>query len=129
MKKLIGYDGSKSADAALDELECAGLPDNAEALILTVAEIWMPPPTGGNSPDEYLSEVGFDWIERHQKVTQAALNEAESLCRHAAEKLQSKFPGWKIYAETTSGSPARKILENLRLSFATTSHFSIFFQR
>ena len=38
MKKriLIGYDGSESADAALADLRKAGLPREAEALILTV---------------------------------------------------------------------------------------------
>jgi nucleotide-binding universal stress UspA family protein len=111
MKLLIGYDGSKSADAALDDLRRAGLPNNAEALILSVAEIWMPPPTIGYSPSEYHSEVGSDWIEKHQKIEQVALKEAAALCRHAAENLQAKFPGWKIYLETTCGSPARKILE------------------
>ena len=112
MKILLAYDGSKSADDALDALGKAGLPtEDVEALILSVAEIWMPPPTNGNGPDEYLSGVGPDWIERHRKVKQSALNEAESLSRHALESLQNKFPGWKISLETTAGSPARKILE------------------
>lgn len=112
MKVIIGYDGSKSADATLDELRKAGLPDDGvEALILTVAEIWMPPPTNGNGPGEYSSVADSEWIEKHQKVKQAALNEAESLSRHALESLKIKFPGWKISSETTVGSPARKILE------------------
>jgi len=37
MKILIGYDGSDSADAALDDLQRAGLSDVAEALIVSVA--------------------------------------------------------------------------------------------
>jgi nucleotide-binding universal stress UspA family protein len=112
MKILLAYDGSRSADDALDELGKAGLPtEDVEALIFTVAEIWMPPPTNGNGPDEYLSGVGPDWIERHRKVKQAALNEAGSFSRHALESLQNKFPGWKVASETSSGSPARKILE------------------
>lgn len=112
MKILLAYDGSKSADDALDELRHAGLPaDDVEALILSVAEIWMPPPTNGNGQEKYLSGAGPDWIERHRKVEQAALNEAESLSRHALENLRNKFPGWKITSETSVGSPARKILE------------------
>lgn len=112
MKILLAYDGSKSADDALDALGKAGLPAaDAEALILTVAEIWMPPPTNGNGPEEYLSEVGADWIERHRKVKHAALNEAESLSRHALESLKGRFPGWQISSATAAGSPARKILE------------------
>ena len=33
MKILLGYDGSKSADAALHDLKRAGLPAEAQALI------------------------------------------------------------------------------------------------
>jgi nucleotide-binding universal stress UspA family protein len=112
MKILLAYDGSKSADAALDDLRRAGLlGEDVEVLILSVAEIWMPPPTNGDGPEEYLSEVASDWIERHRKVKQAALHEAESLSRHALESLQTKIPGWKIRTETSAGSPAQKILK------------------
>lgn len=110
MKILIGYDGSNSADAALDDLQKAGLPDDAEALIVTVAEIWMPPPTNGDDPEEYLPEVSPDWIKRHRKTKQTVFNEAELLNRHAIERLRIKFPGWKISLETLTGAPARKIL-------------------
>ena len=43
MKIVIGYDGSEHADAALDDLRQAGLPRDAEALIISVAEGVMPP--------------------------------------------------------------------------------------
>jgi hypothetical protein len=43
MKILIGYDGSESADAALHDLQRAGLPDDAEALIVSVADVIMVP--------------------------------------------------------------------------------------
>lgn len=45
MKILLGYDGSESADAALHDLKRAGLPDEAEALILSVADVMMAPAT------------------------------------------------------------------------------------
>ena len=44
MKILIAYDGSQGADDALDDLPCAGLPPLAEALIVSVAEVFAPPP-------------------------------------------------------------------------------------
>jgi hypothetical protein len=44
VKILIGYDGSDCADAALDDLTHAGLPPDAEAQILSVGEVWLPPP-------------------------------------------------------------------------------------
>ena len=44
MKILIGYDGSDCAEAALDDVQRAGPPPVAEALVMSVTEIWMPPP-------------------------------------------------------------------------------------
>ncbi len=38
MKILIGYDGTKGADLALDDLRRAGLPREAEALVISAAE-------------------------------------------------------------------------------------------
>ncbi len=37
MKILIAYDGSPCAEAALDDLRKAGLPQDAEALVISVA--------------------------------------------------------------------------------------------
>ena len=42
MKLLIGYDGSQCAKAALDDLRRAGLPREAQAIILSVFERWLP---------------------------------------------------------------------------------------
>jgi nucleotide-binding universal stress UspA family protein len=45
------------------------------------------------------------------------LHEAETLSRHARERILSKFPKWKVSAEATHGSPAWEILarcENFR---------------
>ena len=39
MKILIAYDGSPCADAALDDLRRAGLPCEAEAVVLSVADV------------------------------------------------------------------------------------------
>jgi len=44
MKILIGYEGSECADAALRDLERAGLPAEADVLVMTVAEVFLPPP-------------------------------------------------------------------------------------
>ena len=45
MKILIAYDGSSCADAALDDLRYAGLPRVAEALIMSVADVFLQPPS------------------------------------------------------------------------------------
>jgi hypothetical protein len=43
MKILIAYDGSDCANAALEDLQRAGLPHVAEALIMSVADVFLPP--------------------------------------------------------------------------------------
>ncbi len=43
MKGLIAYDGSECADSALDDLTHAGLPSKGEALVMSVAEVCLPP--------------------------------------------------------------------------------------
>jgi hypothetical protein len=55
MKVLIGYDGSESADAALDELNRAGLPADTEILVVAVGSIWMPPTDIASLPAEALA--------------------------------------------------------------------------
>jgi hypothetical protein len=45
MKVLIAYDGSSGADAALEDMQRAGLSRVAEALILSIAEVFLPPPS------------------------------------------------------------------------------------
>jgi hypothetical protein len=44
MRILIGYDGSECADAALRDLQRAGLPTKGGAFVFTVADVFLPPP-------------------------------------------------------------------------------------
>ena len=47
MKILIAYDGSDSADTAIDGLQRAGLPnENVAALVVSVSEVWLPEQLG-----------------------------------------------------------------------------------
>ena len=43
MKLLIAYDGSRCAEAAIDDLNRAGLPESGEGVVISVAEVWLPP--------------------------------------------------------------------------------------
>ena len=44
MKVLIGYDGSEHSDAAIDSLRTAGLPHDAEVMIVSVGDLLMSTP-------------------------------------------------------------------------------------
>ena len=41
MRLVIGYDGSPCADAALDDLQRAGLPREGHLLLTMVTEVWL----------------------------------------------------------------------------------------
>lgn len=43
MKILIAYDGSECAEAALDDLHQAGLPEIAEAVVMSITEFEVSP--------------------------------------------------------------------------------------
>ena len=112
MKILIAYDGSSCADAALDDLQRAGLPPEAEAQIISVAEIWLPPPPP--SAAEILERAGevkvpSDFKRVYSKGS-AAMKEALALAELASDRVKANFPGWKLFADADCGSPAWEIV-------------------
>lgn len=114
MKILIAYDGSNSSDHALDDLQRSGLPaSGVDAVVLSVAEVWMPPPISTNG-DEFHREDYPEFVnelsEKRLKVARSSVHEAETLSLHARERILAKFPGWEVTAEATHGSPGWEIL-------------------
>jgi nucleotide-binding universal stress UspA family protein len=105
MKRLlIGYDGSACADAAIDDLPRAGLQKETEALVLSVADVWLPtdpaPPPSELPPA--LSEMG-------RKARQQALDALEAsrrLAARGAERLRALLPNWRISSDAAADSPA-----------------------
>ena len=97
MKILIGYDGSECADAALDDLMRAGLPEVAEAQILTVAEVWLPPPPP--TIDEVVQQarqvkVPADLKRVYSRVA-AAIEAAQEKVERARDRVLANFPSWR----------------------------------
>lgn len=112
MKILIAYDGSDCADAALDDLQKAGLPPDAEALILSVAEVWLPPPPpSSNEIVEAAREAQSPAdLQKEYLKGSDAVSEARALAGRAKDRLQNNFPGWQIGIEAVYGSPAWELI-------------------
>lgn len=112
MKVLIGYDGSECADAALDDLVQAGLPATGEAHVLSVAEVWLPPPPP--SAYEIIEEArkaqSASELQRDFRRRCPAAEEALAMAERARMRVQTNFPDWKVTAEGVSGSPAWEIV-------------------
>lgn len=111
MKILIAYDGSSCSEVALDDLMRSGLPASCEALVISVAEVWLPPPGGdfevsGIKLDQRLERILQNRLEKDQTV----VAEASTLSNHAKQRLQRLFPEWRVKAEASYGSPAWEIL-------------------
>lgn len=100
MKALIAYDGSACADAALDDLKRAGLPGEVEATVVTVAELWLPPPSATFKPV----------LTAATEQLPAPVAAARNLAIEASHRLQTIFPAWHVRAEALAGSPASAIL-------------------
>jgi nucleotide-binding universal stress UspA family protein len=100
MKILIAYDGSSCADLALEDMRRAGLPRLAEAVVLSVSELWMP----------VLESAGAGAAPIVGALP-VSLEKAESLARRACERVQAYFPEWVVKAEARSGSPASVVIE------------------
>jgi nucleotide-binding universal stress UspA family protein len=109
MRLVIGYDGSGCADAALDDLRRAGLPPIADVLVISVTEMWLPPPP----PSSYeIIEDETDALpdEAEGAAESQAAAKALELAEKARLRLMNNFPDWRVSAEGTRGSPARKII-------------------
>lgn len=112
MKILIGYDGSECADAALDDLNQAGLPETGEIHILSVAEVWLPPPppSGYEIVEEAETAESPADLQREFAKHCAAAKEMLALAGRARERVKTLFPNWKVSADSSCGSPAWELV-------------------
>ncbi|MEO6588491.1 MAG: universal stress protein [Pyrinomonadaceae bacterium] len=105
-KILIAYDGSHFAEAALDDLKSAGLFDeNVEAIVFSVAEVWLPPMNDSEKP-QFMT----DDLKKSYEENLGELNKTKASVSKAADRLKKMFPGWNISFDATYGSAAWEIL-------------------
>jgi nucleotide-binding universal stress UspA family protein len=97
MKIVIAYDGSIHAGIAVDDLQRAGLPPKAEAIVLSIIEEGIP------------AARSFGMIEMDFASKRIAV--AEKWAEEACGRLTDYFPQWDIQMETRWGKPAEVILD------------------
>jgi nucleotide-binding universal stress UspA family protein len=103
MKILIGYDGSECSDRALNDLRYAGLPAEAEAVILSAVDVFIPPKNGES--EEMFPNYVPQAVKMARKRANHAFEEAEHLAAKAAETVGKMFPEWKVSAEAQADTP------------------------
>jgi nucleotide-binding universal stress UspA family protein len=109
MKILIAYDGSESANAALEDLKRAGLPRTAEALVMSLTDVFVPPPINEDLDDTFPMYVPAGLRRAHERARRKR-EEAEAMARHASEQLKKSFPRWHVGYEAQADSPAWAII-------------------
>ena len=112
MRILIAYDGSSHADAALGDLRRAGLPQEAEAMVISVADVLMPslPAYSYEASEPAISEQVSAAASMARERALRTLIESTKTVLYASEIIQSQFPLWNLRAESYIDSPARKLI-------------------
>lgn len=113
MRVLIGYDGSGSADAALDDLSRAGLPREGQALVVTVGDVLVAPPEPGYAAaaPALAGRRGRDALATASARASEALRKAGEQASLAGARVRSLFPRWDVSAEGRPGAPAWTLLQ------------------
>jgi nucleotide-binding universal stress UspA family protein len=111
-KILIGYDGSECAGSALDDLTHAGLPQSADVQIVSIGELWLPPPPPSNHEivnQSLVADSPADLQRGFAKGCNAA-KAALALAEKARERVHTNFPTWNVNASSSCGSPASELI-------------------
>lgn len=105
---LIAYDGSECSDAMLQDLRRAGLPAAAEAVVATIAYVFVPP---DNEVNETISGPAAALVRPSQLRATKAVESALAMAEQAAVRIRSDFPGWSVRAEAEGGTPAWELVQ------------------
>lgn len=107
MKILIAYDGSECGSFALEDLKRAGLPAEAEVLVMSMADVFLPIITADdNSEPQPVPDV----VQRAREHAQQQLAEARELAKRASDQIGLMFREWRVRHEAPADSPAWALL-------------------
>lgn len=109
---LIAYDGLSPFDDVLEDLRWAGLPDQAEAMVVSVADVVMPslpPGSMGNFEAAYPERLPAVAVMARERALRT-VEEARKRAVEAGDLIHARFPAWRVRAESSSGSPAWELL-------------------
>lgn len=110
MKLLIGYDGSECADAALEDLRRAGLGTGVDAFVMSVADVFVPPPIDEEVDNTFPLYVPEGVRYAHERARDK-LDEAADLAKQVSEQIKSIFPTWSISSGAEADSPAWALIK------------------
>ena len=107
---LIAYDGSGYSHASLFDLLQAGLPQEADVILLSVSEVWMSPSVKQDEIESVVDTEIAEYFQKYYQQTDRNLAESKLIAEQAKEELLRYFPRWTIKTEAVFGSAASIIL-------------------
>lgn len=110
MKILIAYDGSESADKGIDDLSRARLPIEADVVVVSVAEVWLPPPARDDVLDDTFPLQIPAGLKRARAHAAQIVNHAQELAAGGSKRVAQIFPRWQVSHRAVAGSPAHEVL-------------------
>lgn len=111
IKVMIAYDGSRHADAAIDDLQRAGLPRGTEALVVSVLnQSAIRPAISEFDMFSLATRRAEAVLSRAETGRQQAVRETKDLAAKAARRLRRQFPEWRVESEVLQGNPADELL-------------------
>lgn len=113
MKIVVGYDGSQGADAITEDLKQAGLPDDVHALVISVADVLLPPSSPGYVEPPIPASIAASF-KRSQDDAARLVEQARMMSEDYAQTLRKNFPSWKVDAKAFADSPAWGLLNTSR---------------
>lgn len=108
MKILIAYDGSEGADKGIDDLSRAGLPMEVQAVVVSVAEVWLPPPRR-DFDDTFPLQIPAG-LKRARAHAAQIVKHAQGLAESGIKRVRKIFPYWTVTHKVKAGSPAHEVL-------------------
>lgn len=122
MKVLVAYDGSENAQYILDDLQRAGLPSQAEAVVISVADVDVPlvpdyaitttsANTRLNAVLRAREHAFYDAVMGQRNKAFLAVHDARQSAIRASEQIQATFPEWKVSAEAHADSPSSAVIK------------------
>jgi nucleotide-binding universal stress UspA family protein len=102
MRILISYDGSYHANAALKDLLRAGLPVEAQAVVMSIPKFSLVDKIGRNG--------GVD----APAISVEEIEDAAAMAKQASDIIRENFPAWEVRADLAVGSAVRVVAKKAR---------------
>jgi nucleotide-binding universal stress UspA family protein len=104
MRILIAEDAGGGEEAGVADLKRAGLPERAEVLVLSVADVLLP-------PSSRAAGAGDEPSRRIPDSVQRAIDDAQRAAARARLRILAAFPQWEVRTGASADSPAWAIIK------------------